>query len=573
MKAVEFMRTFSHFGRRLCLCAAVVVGSLAIAPTARAAFHLWNVQELYTNSSGTLQFIEFSTTFSGQNFVGGQTISITSAGVTHSFTMPSNLSTSIDTTNKDFIIGTAGVQAAGGPAPDFIIPSGFLFSAASSISFFGANSGPYTALPIDGTMARVFTTGATVVNNPENFSGQTGEVVPLNGWTGASSTSWAATGNWSGAVPGATTGTTNTNTAMFNQNAANSPTVIDAGRNLENITFDTASVNSLTIGSTSGQSLLMTAAGTIQATSTVVNTETVNAPLVLEGGYTFTSGATSATATLTFGGGITPGPTTGTTTLTLNGGNTGTNKITGALTDHSTGHLAISKSGAGLWVLSGANNYSGGTTVSAGTLEFDTAPTIDNNTTFQVNGGTLRFKVATGTANVGTGVTATVASGGTLELAGSVAALAAGANRVNITNSSTAPAGLLVSGSNQQVGKISGAGTTQVNAGSSLIANDIVQGALAIGGTSTSHGLVTIDASNASGNPLASLAAPADSTPEVALGAEPVGASAAGPVGDVPEPSSVILFAIGGLAIGGARCNGGADSMQRVDGLESARTP
>ncbi len=171
----------------------------------------------------------------------------------------------------------------------------------------------------------------------------------------------------------------------------------------------------------------------------------------------------------------------------------------------------------------GANNYSGGTTVSAGTLEFDTAPTIDNNTTFQVNGGTLRFKLATGTANVGTGVTATVASGGTLELAGSVAALAAGANRVNITNSSTAPAGLLVSGSNQQVGKISGAGTTQVNAGSSLIANDIVQGALAIGGTSTSHGLVTIDASNASGNPLASLAAPADSTPEVALGAEPVG--------------------------------------------------
>ena len=50
-------------------------------------------------------------------------------------------------------------------------------------------------------------------------------------------------------------------------------------------------------------------------------------------------------------------------------------------------------------------------------------------------------------------------------------------NRVNITNSSTTPAGLLVSGTNQQVGNISGSGTTQVNAGSSLTANDIVQGA------------------------------------------------------------------------------------------------
>ncbi|HEV3418058.1 MAG TPA: hypothetical protein VG056_14625, partial [Pirellulales bacterium] len=71
-------------------------------------------------------------------------------------------------------------------------------------------------------------------------------------WTGASSTSWADSGNWSGAVPGATSGTTNTDTAVFNQNAANSPLVIDVGRNLQNITFDTASVNSLTIGSVTG---------------------------------------------------------------------------------------------------------------------------------------------------------------------------------------------------------------------------------------------------------------------------------------------------------------------------------
>ena len=69
-------------------------------------------------------------------------------------------------------------------------------------------------------------------------------------WTGTSSTTWADNGNWSGPVPGATTVTTNTDTAIFNQNAPHSPLTIDAGRNVKNITFDTASVNSLTIGTT-----------------------------------------------------------------------------------------------------------------------------------------------------------------------------------------------------------------------------------------------------------------------------------------------------------------------------------
>jgi autotransporter-associated beta strand protein len=383
-------------------------------------------------------------------------------------------------------------------------------------------------------------------------------------WTGATSTSWNVAGNWSGGIPGATTGTTNANTATFNRSATNSPTTIDAGRNLENITFDTASVSALTVGSTAGNALLLTSAGTIQTTSTVANAETVNAPLVLEGGYTFTSGATSATATLTIGGGITPGPTSSTTTLTLTGSNTGNNTIKGVLADHTTGLLAVAKSGSGTWILSGANTYSGGTTVNAGILEFDTAPTLVNNTTLQANGGTLRFKVTTGSPTVGTGVTATVASGATLELAGSVAALAAGANRVAITNNSTTPAGLLVSGTGQVVGNIGGTGNTQVNAGSSVTANHIIQNALVIGGTSTSHGTVTIDASDSSGNPLigstsAALAELISSAPSFGAVGNPA------PVFDssglsnseaelalgstVPEPSTVLLLAFGGLAV------------------------
>jgi fibronectin-binding autotransporter adhesin len=136
-----------------------------------------------------------------------------------------------------------------------------------------------------------------------------------------------------------------------------------------------------------------------------------------------------------------------------------------------------------------------------GVVEVDVAPTLNNSSTLSVTSGTLRFNVVSGTPTIGTAVTATVSSGATLELAGSVSALANGANRVNITNNSNAP-GILVSGTHQQVGNIDGSGTTQVNAGSDVTANHIVQGALVIGGTSKSFGLVTIDASDALGNPL-----------------------------------------------------------------------
>jgi formylglycine-generating enzyme len=366
-------------------------------------------------------------------------------------------------------------------------------------------------------------------------------------WTGTNSTNWADSGNWSGGVPGALSGTTNTDTAVFNQNAPNSPLTVDVGRNIQNITFDTASVNSLTIGTTGGQILLLTSGGTIQTTSTVVNAQTVNAPLVLEGDYTFTGNASSSSATLTFGGGITPAATSGVTTLALNGSNFGANTISGVLADNGSGQLAVTKSGTGVWILSGANSYTGSTTVSA---------------------GTLKFNITSGTPTISAGATATVASGATLELAGSVSALgAAGGNRTHISNDSTAP-GLLVSGIHQVVGGIDGAGSVQVNAGSDVTADHIVQSALVIGGAAGSPALVTIDASDANGNPLAqssglalagSLASnnafgeivnPAGLGDGLASGdlgsAASLPSSSPGGAGSsaVPEPSTIALFAI-----------------------------
>ncbi len=189
------------------------------------------------------------------------------------------------------------------------------------------------------------------------------------------------------------------------------------------------------------------------------------------GGYTQTAGDTNVLGTLN----VTTGP------LTAGGGTlsgSGQSNISGGFS--LTGNFTKLDSGTAM--ISGPENFNSGKTLA-------------------INSGVVKFNVSSGPVTVGSGVTATIASGAQLELAGTVSALAAGSNRVNIVNNSSAP-GVLVSGKNQQVGGIDGSGTTQVNAGSDLTANHIIQTSLMIGGTAASAGVVTIAPSDASGNPL-----------------------------------------------------------------------
>ena len=157
----------------------VFFAAMMMTSPARAAVHLWNLQELYSNSSGTLQFIELFTTSSTQTRFDIQR-TITSAnvggGMSSTFNVPLGLIGA--TANKSLLFGTAGIQAASGVTPDYIIPNNFLFAGGGTISFFGANGGAYTALPTNGTASRIWTGGGNnTINSPTNFGGQTGVVV------------------------------------------------------------------------------------------------------------------------------------------------------------------------------------------------------------------------------------------------------------------------------------------------------------------------------------------------------------------------------------------------------------
>jgi fibronectin-binding autotransporter adhesin len=208
-----------------------------------------------------------------------------------------------------------------------------------------------------------------------------------------------------------------------------------------------------------------------------------------------------------------------------------------------------------------------------GVLEIQGAPTINSNSAFVVNQGTLRFNNGSGNGIIGSGVTVSVNNAAVLELTNSSPSLSDGVvatHRAHVFNNSSSPTGVLVSGQFQQVGGIDGSGTTHVNDGSDLTADHIIQGALVIGDTGASPSLVTIAASNASGNPLdGGLVVAGALKPSSPFGSgsksslssgsaldgsstgslsSPIGGAAGGGSAAVPEPSSLLLIVLGGLA-------------------------
>ncbi len=169
-------------------------------------------------------------------------------------------------------------------------------------------------------------------------------------------------------------------------------------------------------------------------------------------------------------------------------------------------NLNIVQNSGGTLRLTGPFNDSSAKAISTsgtGTVEISGTPTLGASTAINVSSGTLRFALS-GSPTLGSGVTVSVNGTGTLELAGIVSALAVGSTRANITNTSSATAGIHVTGTNQIVGRIDGTGSTVTEAGSSLTANHIIQSALTIGGAPGNPGIVTIAASDSSGNPLGS---------------------------------------------------------------------
>ena len=112
-----------HRGLRLCIS----LFALLAASFASAEFHLFRIEQLYSNADGTVQFVvmhEASGT-NGEHVWRFHSISSTHAGATKVFTFPSNLP-STNTAGRRVLIATEGFAALGIVMPDYVIPNGFL---------------------------------------------------------------------------------------------------------------------------------------------------------------------------------------------------------------------------------------------------------------------------------------------------------------------------------------------------------------------------------------------------------------------------------------------------------------
>ncbi len=153
------------------------IALVVAASPALASFHLWTLSEFFSSADGTVQFIELSTPYSGEEFLAGHTIISSRGATTHSFTFPSDLPG--DTAGRTFLIGTAGFAALGLVTPDYIVPNGFLFTTNGSVNYAGVDGVGWAALPVDGTLS-IDHNGATAINSPKNFAGFTGSVPALS---------------------------------------------------------------------------------------------------------------------------------------------------------------------------------------------------------------------------------------------------------------------------------------------------------------------------------------------------------------------------------------------------------
>ena len=160
---------------RILHLAASLLTLLFVLP-AGAAFHLFTINEAYSNASGTVQYLELTALTGGQQFTQGHTlVSSAPAQPTRSFTLLSNLPG--DTSGRKMLFGTAGVQAAFGVTPDYIIPDGFLHIVAGQFNWGeGSDVWGHPAIPTNGTALN--RDGSTSVPSPQNFAGSTGTPPP-----------------------------------------------------------------------------------------------------------------------------------------------------------------------------------------------------------------------------------------------------------------------------------------------------------------------------------------------------------------------------------------------------------
>ncbi|MBT8145589.1 MAG: cytochrome c [Gammaproteobacteria bacterium] len=123
--------------RTLTRNASVLVAAL-IPHITLASSHLWDISEIFSNSDGTVQYIELSTGSNTEQELSGQTIVSSGTDVaSQQFTFDSDLNGS--TANRSVLLATQRFSNLTGLTPDYIISDGFIPLGGGTIIFGGGS--------------------------------------------------------------------------------------------------------------------------------------------------------------------------------------------------------------------------------------------------------------------------------------------------------------------------------------------------------------------------------------------------------------------------------------------------
>jgi hypothetical protein len=192
------------------IATALGIATLCAPRTTMADNHLIDINEVYTNADGTLQFVEMIARANLQTNLAPTHIDAAN-GDSSSANLVFDFTTSFPALNinETILLATSGFQAAAGFAPDFIIPNGMIFLTNGRVEFdheppnvftidavaYGSYSGPNTgfgspavALPSNGfsSLTRVGLGNNNIddfevlPNSPTRNDGTTGQIPPPN---------------------------------------------------------------------------------------------------------------------------------------------------------------------------------------------------------------------------------------------------------------------------------------------------------------------------------------------------------------------------------------------------------
>jgi fibronectin-binding autotransporter adhesin len=337
----------------------------------------------------------------------GSTLNITGAAGANNLYF--DLGSNTTTTDKLVVTGATTMTTSGAA----VIHLNELGGAASPVKI----SGPYTLIQGTGTIPAVgnFTLATTTADGQTFSLSESGNNLQLSvaaGTTGPAAAWWAGgtDANWTNAANWNTTATSSTSSGVPGyQTNVNFYTTAPAAQNLTTNTLSAdQDINSLNFAATATSAVTIAGSNTLTIEATNANSNTAGNGITVN-----TPSSGTVTDTISANVGLAANQ-----TWTVNA--SATLAVSGNISDFGGGYT-LTKAGAGTLVLSGVNSYSGGTTLSAGTLQLSggnnrllstSSVSFAGNSTLNV-GSTSQTLAA---LSVNDGVTGTVTGSGTLTL-------------------------------------------------------------------------------------------------------------------------------------------------------------